>query len=230
MNPGSGDAGDSAGPLDLSDLSDLCITSATHVRTDTRPRWILENLMGPHPLWLLESLTEVMPIESGMRILDLGCGKALTSIFLAKEFGARVWATDLWIDATSNARRDPSEAGVEDLVTPIHSEAHALPFADGFFDAVVSIDAYQYFGTADLYIGYITRFLRDEGRIGIVVPSLATETRRRDPGPPRPVLGMGLLLFPLARVVANTVAEIAEGERRTRRLDRRRLEGLATFR
>jgi cyclopropane fatty-acyl-phospholipid synthase-like methyltransferase len=136
--------------------------------------WVLENLMGPNPLWLLESLTEVMPIEPGTRILDLGCGKGLTSIFLAKEFGARVWAADLWIDATSNAKRI-REAGVEDLVTPIHAEAHTLPFADGFFDAVVSIDAYQYFGTADLYIGYITRFLRDRGRVGIVVPSLATE-------------------------------------------------------
>ena len=34
-----------------------------------------------------------------MKILDLGCGKGLTSIFLAKEFGVQVYATDLWITA-----------------------------------------------------------------------------------------------------------------------------------
>ena len=109
-----------------------------------------------------------------MRVLDLGCGTAMTSIFLAKEFGAQVWATDLWIDATSNLTRI-REAGVEDLVVPVHAEAHDLPFAQGFFDAIVSVDAYQYFGTADLYLGYVTGFLRPGGQIGVVVPALLEE-------------------------------------------------------
>ncbi|MEZ5227484.1 MAG: hypothetical protein R2710_12635 [Acidimicrobiales bacterium] len=46
--------------------------------------------MGPNALWLTEALTEVMTIEPGMKVLDLGCGKAMSSIFLAKEFGAQV--------------------------------------------------------------------------------------------------------------------------------------------
>lgn len=138
------------------------------------PAWILENQMGPNALWLLESLADVLPIEAGMKVLDLGCGKAMTSIFLAKEFGAQVWAADLWIEADDNLARI-RDAGVEDLVTPIHAEAHALPFDEGFFDAVVSIDAYQYFGTDDLYIGTIASFLREGGKIGVVVPALLKE-------------------------------------------------------
>ncbi len=138
------------------------------------PHWVIENQMGPNALWLLEALTQVLPIEPGMKVLDLGCGKAMTSIFLAKEFGAEVWATDLWIDAEDNRSRI-REAGVEERVVPIHAEAHDLPFERGFFDAIVSIDAYQYFGTADLYLGYVTSFLRDGGRIGIVVPALFEE-------------------------------------------------------
>jgi SAM-dependent methyltransferase len=138
------------------------------------PSWVLDNQMGPNALWLMEALTEAMPIEAGMRVLDLGCGTAMTSIFLAKEFGAQVWATDLWIDASANQAR-VSAAGVDDLVMPIHAEAHQLPFGRGFFDAVVSVDAYHYFGTADLYIGYITAFLRDRGRIGIVAPAMFGE-------------------------------------------------------
>ncbi|HUP74181.1 MAG TPA: hypothetical protein VM282_14160 [Acidimicrobiales bacterium] len=55
------------------------------------PQWVFDNQMGPNALWLLESLTEVLPIGAGARVLDLGCGRAMTSIFLAKEFGARVW-------------------------------------------------------------------------------------------------------------------------------------------
>lgn len=133
--------------------------------------WVLENQMGPNALWLMEWLCETLSLEAGMRVLDLGCGKGMTSIFLAKEFGVRVWATDLWIGPDNNWRRI-LEAGVQQDVCPMHCEAHSLPFAAGFFDAVVSVDAYQYFGTNDLYLSYLAGFVRPGGHIGVVVPGL----------------------------------------------------------
>ena len=138
------------------------------------PRWVLDNLMGPNVLWLAEALLEVMPLEPGMRVLDMGCGKAISSIFLAKECGVQVWATDLWIKASDNWARI-REAGLQDRVYPIHAEAHALPYADNFFDAAVSFDAYHYFGTDDLYLEYYARFVKPGGKIGIVVPGLNRE-------------------------------------------------------
>ncbi len=48
-------------------------------------RWIVDNLMGPHVLWLAEYLSEALELKPGMRVLDLGCGKGVSSIFLAKE-------------------------------------------------------------------------------------------------------------------------------------------------
>ena len=39
----------------------------------------------------------------------------------------------------------------------------------------MSVDAYQYFGTADLYLGYVTSFLRNGGQIGVVVPAVLEE-------------------------------------------------------
>jgi SAM-dependent methyltransferase len=138
------------------------------------PEWVLENLMGPNVLWLTEALTQVMTLEPGMRVLDMGCGKAVSSIFLAKEFGLRVWATDLWIDANQNWQRIRA-AGVDEQVFPIHAEAHALPFADEFFDALLSMDAYHYFGTDDLYLGKYAKLVKPEGQLGIVVPGLMQE-------------------------------------------------------
>jgi len=135
------------------------------------PRRVVDQSMGPNALWLVEWLGQAMPIEKEQRVLDLGCGKALTSVFLAREFGARVWAADLWIGPDGNWRR-VSEAGVADRVCPVRAEAHALPFAKGFFDAVVSVDAYQYFGTDELYLGYLAQFVRPGGRLGVVVPGL----------------------------------------------------------
>lgn len=55
------------------------------------------NMMGPNCLKIIEELTNKMEITPNMKILDLGCGTGLTSIYLAKEFGATVFATDLWI-------------------------------------------------------------------------------------------------------------------------------------
>ena len=138
------------------------------------PLWMLENLMGPNPLWLAESLSQILEFEPGTRVMDLGCGKAITSIFLAQEFHLQVWATDLWISANDNWQRIGA-AKREQQVFPISAEAHRLPFANGFFDAIVSLDAYHYFGTDDLYLGYISQFVRPGGSIAIVVPGVVEE-------------------------------------------------------
>lgn len=135
------------------------------------PAWMLDNQMGPNAVWLMEWLSEAAPLSPGMRVLDLGCGRAMSSIFLAKEFGVQVWAADLWIGPDNNWKR-VVEANVERLVFPLRAEAHALPFPQGFFDAVVSVDAYQYFGTDALYLGYISGFVKPGGVLAIVMPGL----------------------------------------------------------
>ena len=35
-----------------------------------------------------------LDLRPGMRVLDLGCGRAASSIFLRREFGVQRWATD----------------------------------------------------------------------------------------------------------------------------------------
>jgi cyclopropane fatty-acyl-phospholipid synthase-like methyltransferase len=147
------------------------------------PAWLFDTMMGPNVLWLAEWACQAVALRPGMRILDLGCGKAASSIFLAKEFDVTVWAADLWIKPTDNWQRIEA-AGLADRVLPIHAEAHALPFAEGYFDAVFSFDAYHYFGTDDLYVGHVAKFIRPGGRLCIVVPGL---TRELPEGPPEPL-------------------------------------------
>ncbi len=135
------------------------------------PDWMLDNQMGPNAVWLMEWLAGALTLRPGLRVLDLGCGRAMTSVFMAREFGVQVWAADLWISPEFNRVRAEA-AGVGSLVYPLRAEAHSLPFPEAFFDVVVSVDAYQYFGTDVLYLGYLTRFLKPGGRIGVVVPGL----------------------------------------------------------
>ncbi len=154
------------------------LTHARYPRSNTYDvRWVIENQMGPNALWLLEWLAPALGLDTlrpCARVLDLGCGRAMTSVFLAREYHAQVTAADLWIRPDDNARRI-TEAGFADRVLPVHTEAHDLPFAEASFDAIVSIDAYQYFGTNDLYLPTLARLLKPGGRIGIVVPALREE-------------------------------------------------------
>ena len=131
------------------------------------PAWLTANVSGgANALWLTEWLTSAMELRPGMRVLDLGCGRAVSSVFLRREFGVQVWATDLWFSASENLRRF-RDAGVDDGVFPIHADARSLPFAAEFFDAVVCIDSFPYYGTDDLYLSYLARLVKPRGAIGI---------------------------------------------------------------
>jgi SAM-dependent methyltransferase len=130
--------------------------------------------MGSHPLWMAEWLSEAIELRAGMRVLDLGCGWARSSVFLAREFGVQVWATDLWVPATENWRTIQA-AGLDDRVFPIHADARSLPFAAEFFDAVLAMDAYPYFGTDDLYLNYLVQFVKPGGQIGMAGAGLIQE-------------------------------------------------------
>jgi cyclopropane fatty-acyl-phospholipid synthase-like methyltransferase len=139
------------------------------------PEWILTNASGgANSLWLTEWLAGAMDLQQGMRILDLGCGRASSSIFLRREFGAQVWATDLWISASENCQRI-RDAAVGDGVFPLHCDARSLPFAAEFFDAIVCVDAFYYFGTDDLYLNYLANFVKPGGQIGIAGAGLMQE-------------------------------------------------------
>jgi SAM-dependent methyltransferase len=137
--------------------------------------WIVSSVSGgANSLWLTEWLTTALDLRPGMRVLDLGCGRGASSIFLRREFGVQVWATDLWFDPSERMERI-RDAGVEDGVFPIHADARSLPFATGFFDAIVSLDSFFYYGTDDFYLNYLVRFLKPGGPIAIAGAGMMRE-------------------------------------------------------
>jgi cyclopropane fatty-acyl-phospholipid synthase-like methyltransferase len=161
--------------------------------------WLRELDMGPNPLWMLEDLLTDVPLRPGMRVLDLGCGRGATSVFLAEQLGVEVWAADLWIDAEENTRRF-ADRGLEGRVHAVQADARALPFDDGAFDAIVCIDAYEYFGTDVHALPQLLRVLAPGGRIGVATPSIRAELRElgRIPEHIREVVGWEALAWPTA--------------------------------
>ena len=139
------------------------------------PEWVAASVSGgANSLWLTEWLTAGLALQPGMRVLDLGCGRAASSIFLHREFGLQVWAADLWFNVSENIQR-VRDAGVEAGVFPIHADARSLPFPEEFFDAIVSIDSFAYFGTDDLYLNYLARYVKPAGLVGMAGAGLVRE-------------------------------------------------------
>ena len=139
------------------------------------PDWVMAGVSGAsNALCMAEWLCEVMELRPGMRVLDLGCGRAVSSVFLRREYGVQVWATDLWFGPSENWQRI-RDAGTEDGVFPIHADARSLPFAADFFDAVISLDSFPYYGTDDLYLSALARFVKPGGMVGIAGAGLVQE-------------------------------------------------------
>ncbi len=138
------------------------------------PRWLLDLDMGPHPLWQLEEILPALALRPGMRVLDLGSGRGATSVFLARECAVTVTACDLWVD-TEEVNEVLREAGVEDAVTAVNADVRHLPFQNDEFDAIVSIDAFEYFGTDVHLLPVLLRVLKAGGVIGMTTPGLRSD-------------------------------------------------------
>ena len=131
------------------------------------PRWVAENALGENALCQTECLARQLPFRAGMRVLDLGCGRATSSIFLAREFGVEVWAVDKTVSPSENRQR-ATTLDQASKVYPLRLDARRLPFANEFFDAVIGIDSFLYFATDERYLEYLVPFIKPRGYVGVV--------------------------------------------------------------
>lgn len=136
-----------------------------------------ETLMGPNSIRILEELLRKyhLQLNEDNTVLDLGCGKGLTSLVIAKETGAKVYANDLWIGAEDNKKRFENW-GVGEQIFPVCEDANNLSFSKNQFDALFSIDSYHYFATkAGFFEDKILPFLKDKAVVLIGIPGIKDE-------------------------------------------------------
>ena len=132
-----------------------------------------ERSMGPNPLKLCEELLSYGDIPAGSVVLDLGSGAGLTSALMARECGFAVYAADLWSDPSDNMRFFEGLGLTNRQVVPLKADATALPFATGFFDAVVSVDSYNYFGRDPEYLGeHLLPLVKRAGELLFAIPGM----------------------------------------------------------
>ena len=134
---------------------------------------LMKKIMGPNPVKLEEELLLQHEIPAGSVVCDLGSGQGLTSVCLAREYGFTVYAADLWSDPEENRKFFDSMGLSGEQIIPVKADASALPFEKNFFDAVVCVDSYNYFGRDTAYLDEkLLPFVRSGGYIYIAVPGM----------------------------------------------------------
>lgn len=133
-------------------------------------------LMGPDANLIAAELAAHAEIGDAPRILDLACGKALSSIRLAHLYpDSHIYAVDLFVSPRKNYNRILIQ-GLRDRITPLHGHAEDLPFAYFYFDAIFCIDGFQIFGRPETFIDqYIAPFLKLDGIMAVMMPGFTQE-------------------------------------------------------
>lgn len=144
------------------------------------------NMMGPNAMRLSEELASHLNINENMRILDLGCGCGLSTLLLTKKYSASVFAADLWISPTENYERFQS-VGIDDRAVPVFADAtKGLPFANGYFDLLFTVDAYHYFGDTEEMLPSLIPFVKKGGYIAVAIPGIKYEFGENVPDEMKP--------------------------------------------
>jgi SAM-dependent methyltransferase len=115
-------------------------------------------------------------LAPGMRVLDVGCGWGYGS-WWARSLGCAVSAIDLGLDQLRWARGTLDPRGALGFV---NGNAASLPYRDGSFDRVVSVETMEHVFRPDRprVMSELARVLKPGGRIALSTPNPGSPIER----------------------------------------------------
>lgn len=116
------------------------------------------------------ALKGMLDLQSTDLVLDVGCGDGF---WTARMAGHTRHVTGLDPDATSVGNAQAFHARPN--VRYVQGVAESLPFADGYFDKVVSVSCVEHFADPQRGLAEMARVLKPGGRIAVSIDTLLPE-------------------------------------------------------
>src|SRR5690349_1804437 len=126
-----------------------------------------EDFFGGGGLYLAVDMLRTLRLKPNDVVLDLGCGKGATSIFLAKHYGVHVIALDVWTSAEFLNKKFAA-SGYSDSIFAIQMDAtKPLPFPKNYFDAIFCMNSFNFYGGSVDHLKHILKHLKPGGQLCI---------------------------------------------------------------
>ncbi len=128
---------------------------------------IYRDFFGGGGLYLAVRMLRALQLQPGEIVLDLGCGKGESSVFIARHYGVQVKALDLWTSAEFLAQKF-AVRGVSDMISAIQMDAtQPLPYAENELDAIFCMNSFNFYGAKPGFLAHLLRHLKAGGRLCI---------------------------------------------------------------
>lgn len=112
-----------------------------------------------------ERIAEIIDPQPGDELLDVGCGVGIGPVYLAARYGCRVVGVDITPRMLERAQERAQRHSVSDLLDYRLADMHALPFADGRFDAAIAESVLTFSADKTHVVDELLRVVRPGGRI-----------------------------------------------------------------
>jgi protein-L-isoaspartate O-methyltransferase len=121
---------------------------------------------APHPLITRQRLREILDPKPGERILEVGPGTGYYTIDVAEwvKPDGEVEILDLQQEMLDHTMRQAGERGLAN-VTPTQSDAMAMPYEDGAYDAAFLVTVLGEIPDQDAAVRELARVLKPGGRL-----------------------------------------------------------------
>lgn len=111
-----------------------------------------------------------MHIQTGHKVLDVGCGSGIDTMALSQlvEVTGEVYGVDYDKAMITEAEQRAEKAGISAWVKHKHSDATSLPFETGYFDSCRSERLFQHLLNPSLALNEMARVTKENGWVVVL--------------------------------------------------------------
>ncbi len=131
-----------------------------------------EGLEGKLSQKLYDMVTENAEIQSGMNVLDIGCGTGTILQRLSEQYSFHGFGIDIEEKMLEQARLKCPDMQI------LQCSCDDTPFEDGQFDVLIACMAYHHFPNKDSFSKECARLLKKGGKLYIADPKLPMPIRK----------------------------------------------------